>query len=1204
MSAGLTRPKMRGSSMTEQVRVADHAERMRALDVTSSFIVRAPAGSGKTRLLIQRYLALLAYANEPEEIIAITFTRKAAQEMRARVGQALASARSAADGVVPDDLTRSLAGKVLARDTERGWDLLSSAQRLRIQTIDSLNASLTRQMPMVSRFGAQPESVDDAASLYQEAARRLVSQVVKPPGVHAADAVVEDLALLLSHLDNSLNLAEQLIADMLRSRDHWLRNLPRMHEREALESSLSRVRGRAAREALRHFPHHAKAETLALARFAGQNMLKESATSALCDFADRANFPDAAARDIPAWLGLTELLFTKDGEWRKAGGINKRVGFPTSADKAEKATFGAMKERMAALIELLSADPHSASLQRALVDLRRLPPAGYRDREWEVLGAIVRLLPHATAHLWEVFGEHGQCDFTEIAQAASRALGEDDAPTDLALALDYRIQHLLVDEFQDTSFAQFELLEKLTRGWELGDGRTLFVVGDPMQSIYRFREAEVGLFLRAQQAGIGSVALEPITLSVNFRSTPEVIGWVNGVFSRLMPDGESSADGSVPYSASEAVSRTDAGEVSGATVHWILRREGDEVAASSETEAAKVVELIQQARVKRTDPTIAILVRNRSHLGALVPQLRAARIAVQAVDIDPLKDRPVVQDLFALTRAILHPADRIAWLAVMRAPWCGMSIDELAILVGTAIPAAGRLVPDERLPWELMNDAALINTLTEASPDGAARLGVLRDAMASALQARGRLGLREIVERTWLRLHGPVCVADEAALADADAYLDLLEGEAQAQTGGGQLPDLPRFEARLEKLFSTGQFGEAEVGGAAAKPVQIMTIHKAKGLEFDIVIVPGLHRAPRNDDKRLLVWSEQADPNTGMRELLLAPIREVGDEEGDEIYRYIASLERAKQLHEDVRLLYVAATRAERELHLLAAIGIRDKDGVAEVSTPKTGSLLAAVWPAAASLNLPDLDVIDLGSPAQPPVIESASPPGRAPRRIGVAPVDLGFAKSREAVMPHEVVATVALAEAHQIDFDWASDTVRHVGTVVHAMLQRIAEDELESWDAGRISNCTPYFDDELSRRGIGPEARVVAVAKIIQALKQTLLDSRGRWALGRHRDARAEWRLTGVVDGAVLNIAIDRTFVDEDGVRWIIDFKTGTHEGADIDAFLDNEVRRYRAQLQRYGKLIRALAPHEKEREIRLALYFPMLGGWREWSFDEEAVG
>ena len=146
------------------------------------------------------------------------------------------------------------------------------------------------------------------------------------------------------------------------------------------------------------------------------------------------------------------------------------------------------------------------ALRVALCEVKSLPPGRYDDDQWNVLEAIIKLAPLAIGELRLVFAQHGKADFIEMAQGALRALEGEDGPTDLLLVLDYRIRHILVDEFQDTSFTQFELLKLLTSGWEPGDGRTLFVVGDPMQSIYRFREAEVGLFLRAWHEGIGSVS--------------------------------------------------------------------------------------------------------------------------------------------------------------------------------------------------------------------------------------------------------------------------------------------------------------------------------------------------------------------------------------------------------------------------------------------------------------------------------------------------------------------------------------------------------------------------------------------------------------------------------------------------------------------------------------------------------------------------
>ena len=157
----------------------DVDERRRVLDLGQSFIVQAPAGSGKTGLLIQRYLRLLASVNEPEEIVAITFTRKAAAEMRDRLmkalretGGVLHSTEIAETGY--ERTTRVLAGAVLRRDIEADWHILDNPARLRVQTFDALCASLIRQMPVLSGFGSQPDTVEDAASLYLEAARATI----------------------------------------------------------------------------------------------------------------------------------------------------------------------------------------------------------------------------------------------------------------------------------------------------------------------------------------------------------------------------------------------------------------------------------------------------------------------------------------------------------------------------------------------------------------------------------------------------------------------------------------------------------------------------------------------------------------------------------------------------------------------------------------------------------------------------------------------------------------------------------------------------------------------------------------------------------------------------------------------------------------------------------------------------------------------
>lgn len=1159
---------------------ADHAERARALDTRRSFIVRAPAGSGKTRLLIQRYLALLAQVDDPEEVVAITFTRKAAAEMRARVLAALAAAHTTAHATTHateerDDATQA-ARDALARDAARGWRLLENTSRMRIQTIDSLNASLTRQMPLTSRFGAQPESLEDAGRMYAQAANAVLAEV------NASTPLAADVGTLLAHLDNQMGVAAALIADMLASRDHWLRNLGEMQERERLEAALARVRADAVARASRLFPAEEEGETLALARFAGQNLAAEGVDSGLSCLDAGVVLTGEAETDLPLWFAFTELLLTKEGGWRKPGGLTKRCGFPTSKDKNDKARLDGYKARMSELLERLERNG-GERLAAALENLRSIPPARYSEAQWQVLGAILRILPFATAELWHAFAQAGQCDFTEISQAASRALGSDDAPTDLALALDYRIRHFLVDEFQDTSFAQFELLEKLVRGWSADDGRTLFLVGDPMQSIYRFREAEVGLFLRARDQGIGGVALEPLTLTVNFRSRPEVVAWVNEAFAALMPaEDDDVAAGAVPYSPSIAFA--DAPGAGVVEWHPVVRRKaandddnGDTRADAAQREAEHVVALVEAARREEPADSVAILVRNRTHLAEIVPALKAAGIAFQAVDIDPLAGRPVVHDLLALTRALIHAADRVAWLAVLRAPWCGLTLNDMARLAGGSAPVDGMLAPDPRTVWEMVNDETRLAALSE---DGRARLSPLRRALADALLRRRRVPLRELVESAWLVLDGPAVLPAAAALDDAAMFLDLLEDEAALQSDGSDIVDMAALQARVERLFAGGP----APAGDGPPPLQIMTIHKAKGLEFGTVIVPGLARTPRQDAKKLMVWTEQPDPDSGERELLLAPIQETGEVEGDAIYRYVQGLEREKQRHEDVRLMYVAATRAEKRLHLLATVD-EDRDGA--IAAPRTGSLAAALWPV----------VGGAGTASHPrePAVET--PPMSPTAAHAPAAMRLARPFTRPAPPP-SLPSRAGSVDAREetIDFEWAGETARHVGTVIHAYLQRFAEDGLAHWSAARLAAARGPIARELARLGVAVDEVSDATVRVVQALEGTLADERGRWLLDTRQDARSEWRLSGVLDARVRSIAIDRSFVHE-GVRWIVDFKTGSHEGGDLETFLDQEQARYRAQLEGYATLLQQL--HEGiAMPIRLGLYFPVLNAWREWAW------
>jgi len=305
--------------------------------------------------------------------------------------------------------------------------------------------------------------------------------------------------------------------------------------------------------------------------------------------------------------------------------------------------------------------------------------------------------------------------------------------------------------------------------------------------------------------------------------------------------------------------------------------------------------------------------------------------------------------------------------------------------------------------------------------------------------------------------------------------------------------------------------------------------------------------------------------------LLLAPIKATG-EETHPTYRYLRDLNAEAEDVESSRLLYVAATRAEHRLHLLACLDC-DKDG--ELKKPIARSLLSRAWRVAET---------------------SFSAGGTAAAEEGSKRVEQIYSVNRLArgyrvpSLPAAVrwTAPAEGRDEEQIEFSWAKETARQVGIVAHHWLQRIAEDEMRGWDARRVSALRSTFSRQLERRGIQRAHAKAAADLVASAVENALADQRGSWLLGPHPEARSEHRLRMRSQDGFRTYVIDRLFRDVAGQRWIVDFKTSQHEGAGLEAFLDQQQKRYEPQLNAYAAAFDS---------ARRGLYFPVLRGWREWS-------
>ncbi len=1112
-------------------RIPDAEVRGRALDPERSFIVQAPAGSGKTELLIQRILSLLAVAGQPEEVLAITFTRKAAGEMRERLIRALEEASQPEPEADHSRTTWKLARAALANGERRQWRLLEHPARLTVQTIDGFCAALVRRMPWLSRFGAQAAICDDPGELYRTAAERVLAlaEQEKPGSREARE--------LLAHLDNRMTRLRDLLTAMLSRRDQWLRHLAgqgSLEQRRSLEGGLRSFAEEVLAALDSVLPESIRDRLVDLAAFAGGNLQAQGNVGPVAGLSGLNRFPRPEADCLDHWRGLSDLLLTSAGSYRRR--LDKNCGFP--AEKKEP-----FVENKRAMAELLEGMRENEDLRELLQAVRGLPPVVYDDAQWSILQSLVSLLPRAVAELWLVFRETGQTDFIEVAQAAGRAFGEDERPTDLQLHLDSRIRHILVDEFQDTSWGQFLLLEKLTAGWQTGDGRTLFLVGDPMQSIYRFREAEVGLFLRARRLGIGSLSLIPLELSANFRSQAGIVDWVNWSFPQLFPHRENEALGGVCYAQSSAVRESLQGEA--VVIHPFVER--DDAA-----EAGRVAELVNRARGEDPQGTVAILVRARSHLPAILRALRAAGLKYLAQEIDPLAERPVALDLLALTRALLHPGDRIAQLALLRAPWCGLSLADLHLLCGDA---PGSTVQD------LLRRPARLVVL---SPEGRQRAGQVLSVLETVLPQRGKMPLRQLVEGAWLALGGPACL-DRAGIDDAEAVLNLLD---DLDHGGDLLP-FEVFAERLARLYASP---DPEADGC----LQVMTIHKAKGLEFDTVILPGLGRRPKGSDAPLLRWLEL--PPSG---LLLAPVAPLDGQSRDPIYDAIGSLEKEKSDLETARVIYVAATRARKRLHLLGHARI----GSGGDPLPDSGSFLERLWCLVAD-RFSGIEAVSSGEGVEdkPSTLSlrrlpaDRQLPSLAPGVVEPAPTPLRPSEIRD--------------EADDIGPGPANREQRAVGTVIHLLLERIAAEDAGSWTIDRVNAEAAAVAHRLGRLGVASDRIEKAGARVRSALGNTLQSERGRWILHPHAEGASEVALSGVLDDRLIHCRVDRTFVDQEGVRWIIDYKISDLQGKEREIFLAEEGEKYQGQLTAYQRLFQVLEPG---RVVRAGLYFPLFDGWHE---------
>jgi ATP-dependent helicase/nuclease subunit A len=1070
-----------------------------SIDPSRSVALLAPAGSGKTTQLIYRLLACLTVVQRPEEILAITFTNKAAGEIVERVTGALALAASGVEPLEAHEKPLYMLGRlVLDRDAQHGWNLALNPARLRIMTFDAYCAQIASKMPIMSGLGGGRTSADPSL-IYRTAILNTLGSV----NDEFIPAVLrEALESVLSFARNQFELLVPMFITLLSKRDQWVGEIMNMNA-DDLSDSLREIVEAEVAEAM-HVLGSFGFDTCwsIFADASGVHDQHAWASYGCVDSTDEGR--DFARRAAACLLKNDGMIRTK---------VTVREGF---------AAKEALTSRMNGFLGSLNGEPE---IDDALTKLRDLPDSAYPAESARMMEHLTIILRYLMANLMVAFDSNACVDFPEVAQRAILSLG---AGVEIGEALleEDRVTHLLVDENQDTSPAQYQLLSCLVQAWEDDDERSVFKCGDKYQSIYLFRGATVGLFTdTVKEARFGPKRLDVYHLRVNFRSSPAIVEWNNKIYGELFNGADSSFVPSVPF-------RSDEGAV---TV---------EALPNSEAEAVRVVNLVEDAFRDNPDQSVAILVRGRSHLKYILPALKQAGIGASGTDIDPIADSAPVAEVVSLIRAMWHQADRTSWLALLRTAFVGLSWEDcLAVSMGHAV-----------IPVSLRK----ADVQARLTPEGHARVLRLVEALDGAAKSSRSDELAWKSRAVWMALGG-MSTVDQTELGDIKTVFKLLG----THTATGDLDNPQEFFNALDNLYASPKAGM----------VQIMTIHKSKGLEFDTVIIPALQKSGGNDDTPLFYW------RTIHGRFFMAPNMEDQDALSPEsrLFKFLGKKVKADHRNELERVAYVGTTRPKARLHLTACKEADDLD------VGSSNSLLGSLKRVLAS------EFVEANADAvQLDVTGGVPSKARLDADHCVAlPTDSFIPASSSEALPTENELHDELREGEGDDH-----RAKVEGIVYHRFVEIIAKDGLECWTIEKLQGKGQAVSALMRREGY-PIRDIPAGRDRIMALLATTLESeKGRWILSKHDEGGQEVQVSGYRYGRWVHRYLDRPFVDGE-VYWITDWKTSEcPDGVEVEAFLRGIVERYRAKMEEYKAVVIEAGV---TLTVKLGLYLPSVDSFVE---------
>jgi ATP-dependent helicase/nuclease subunit A len=858
---------------------ADARARRLAVDPLRNVALEASAGTGKTRVLVDRYVRLLEAGVAPRNILAITFTRKAAAEMRQRVMATLRQ-RHREGGLTP----------------ERWREIRDAFPDIGISTIDAFCLSLLHEFPLEAGVDPGFDLADET-----ETPRFVEYSLDSALAIGRAISLDDpDVALLFTELGEP-RLRKALTALLDR----------RLVARDALNRFL---RGRemtidAACQRLIHALRGAVSSSSVHALIAtgpdvpGFDLLALEMRELMADppsFDSAQDGPEPVeGRPPPSRLRglldrLSDLVLTKQGEPRKRP-ANVKADFRSPADY----------ERHKVIVSGLG--PHV----QAAVD------AFKRDINLVLARGVRRLFTIAQDEYRRTLDKHGVLDFADLLERTLKLLGQMEEFSRSRYRLESRYEHVLVDEFQDTSRAQWRLIRELVRAWSAGEGLShgpippsIFIVGDRKQSIYGFRDAEVTVLDAAAEFidALRPAAPARAAITRSFRSVRELLMFVNDVCVAIeKAEGRPDA---FRYSETDAFPAIDGTPTQSEAIGVVA---ADSDAAQAEAVADEIARLLIEGATIRDRDTgvrrpiapgdIGVLFRTREGHSMFEAALARRGVPYYVYKGLGFFDADEVKDVLALIAYLADPGSNLRAAALLRSRIVQLSDEALKRL---APGLAGALTGDVPAAIDLLQD------------DDRERLLLARESVGAWLTAADQVPPAEIVDRVLAESAYAVEIGG-AGFAQARENLKKIRGLIRRIQNRGYAT-LARLTDYFDGLAAGGDESNAIIDAADA--VNLMTVHSAKGLEFPVVFIVNIGKG--------------SGGNRGDIRISPAPFVHDDDQEGEPHVRpgyggqasvTISDHESAadrddeqKDHEETKRLMYVALTRARDRLYLAGTI--------------------------------------------------------------------------------------------------------------------------------------------------------------------------------------------------------------------------------------------------------------------------------------------